>query len=82
MIIPDGELARLRRWGFWLEYASTAWMVAEAGVAIIVGVIAFSIALTGFGLDSVIEFSSAGIVVWQLRGDAEERETARSDSSA
>jgi divalent metal cation (Fe/Co/Zn/Cd) transporter len=75
MIIPDGELARLRRRGFWLEYASMAWMVVEAGVAITAGVIASSIALTGFGLDSVIELFSAGIVVWQLRGDAEERET-------
>ena len=75
MIIPDGQLARLRRRGFWLEYASMAWMVAEAGVAITAGVIASSIALTGFGLDSVIELFSAGIVVWQLRGDAEERET-------
>ena len=75
MIIPDGEPARLRRRGLWLEYASMAWMVAEAGVAITAGVIASSIALTGFGLDSVIELFSAGIVVWQLRGDAEERET-------
>jgi len=76
MIIPDGELARLRRRGFWLEYASMAWMVAEAGVAITAGVIASSIALTGFGLDSVIELFSAGIVVWQLRGDAEDGETS------
>jgi len=53
-----------------------AWMVAEAGVAITAGVIAASIALVGFGLDSVIELFSAGIVVWQLRGDAEERETS------
>jgi divalent metal cation (Fe/Co/Zn/Cd) transporter len=75
VITPDGELARLRRRGFRLEYASMAWMVAEAGVAITAGFIASSIALTGFGLDSVIELFSAGIVVWQLRGEAEERET-------
>jgi divalent metal cation (Fe/Co/Zn/Cd) transporter len=75
MIPPDGELARLRRRGFWLEYASIAWMVAEAGVAITAGVIASSIALVGFGLDSVIELFSAGIVVWQLRGAGEERQT-------
>lgn len=50
-----------------------AWMVAEAIVAITAGVIASSIALTGFGLDSVIEFFAAAIVVWQLRG--EDRET-------
>lgn len=67
--------ARLRRRGFWLEYASMAWMTAEAGVAITAGVLASSIALTGFGLDSVIEFLAAAIVVWQLRGGGEERET-------
>ena len=50
-----------------------AWMVIEAAVAITAGVLASSIALTGFGLDSVIEFFSAAIVVWQLRG--EDRET-------
>jgi divalent metal cation (Fe/Co/Zn/Cd) transporter len=75
VITADGELARLRRRGLWLEYASIAWMVTEAGVAITAGVIASSIALVGFGLDSVIELFSAGIVVWQLRGDGEVRET-------
>jgi divalent metal cation (Fe/Co/Zn/Cd) transporter len=72
-----GQAARLRRRGFWLEYASMAWMTAEAAVAITAGVIASSIALTGFGLDSVIEFFAAAIVVWQLRGEVEgqDRET-------
>ena len=67
--------ARLRRRGFGLEYASMAWMTAEAAVAITAGVIASSIALVGFGLDSVIEFFAAAIVVWQLRGEGENRET-------
>src|SRR5258708_11769266 len=52
-----------------------AWMTAEAAVAITAGVLASSIALTGFGLDSVIEFFAAAVVVWQLRGEGEERET-------
>lgn len=69
------RMAGLRRRGFWLEYASMAWMVAEAAVAITAGVIASSIALVGFGLDSVIEFFSAAIVVWQLRSEDEDRET-------
>ena len=73
MTAPPAQLARLRRRGFALEYASMAWMVAEATVAITAGVLASSIALTGFGLDSVIEFFSAVIVVWHLRG--EDRET-------
>jgi len=45
------------------------WMVAEATVAITAGLLAGSIALVGFGLDSVIELLSASIVIWQLRGE-------------
>jgi divalent metal cation (Fe/Co/Zn/Cd) transporter len=73
MKAADWELARLRRQGFWLEYASMAWMTVEAAVAIASGLIASSIALVGFGLDSVIEFAAAAVVVWQLRGNGEER---------
>ncbi|HUZ29948.1 MAG TPA: hypothetical protein VMU90_11940 [Solirubrobacteraceae bacterium] len=55
--------------------ASMAWMVAA--VAITAGIVASSVALTGFGLDSVIEFFAAAIVVWQLRGEiaGQQRET-------
>jgi divalent metal cation (Fe/Co/Zn/Cd) transporter len=70
-----GEQDRLTRRGFWLEYASMAWMTVEAAVAITAGVIASSIALVAFGLDSVIEFAAAAIVVWQLRGGSEDRDT-------
>jgi divalent metal cation (Fe/Co/Zn/Cd) transporter len=74
--LPEEEMTRLRRPGLWLEYASMAWMTVEAAVAIVSGIIAASIALIGFGLDSVIEFFAAAVVVWQLRGSlSEERET-------
>ena len=69
-----GERARLTRRGFWLEYASMAWMTVEAAAAIAAGVIASSIALVGFGLDSVIEFFAAAVVAWQLRGENQDRE--------
>ena len=77
MTVSRAELARLRRRGFVLEYATMAWMVAEAAVAITAGVLAASIALIGFGLDSVIEFFAAIIVIWQLRGEVagQQRET-------
>jgi divalent metal cation (Fe/Co/Zn/Cd) transporter len=69
-------MSRLRRRGLWLEYASMAWMTVEAAVAIISGIIASSIALIGFGVDSVIEFFAATVVVWQLHGSvSEDRET-------
>lgn len=54
-----------------------AWMVAEAAVAVTAGLAAASIALVGFGLDSVIELVSAAVVIWQLRGElaGQDRET-------
>jgi divalent metal cation (Fe/Co/Zn/Cd) transporter len=68
------ERDKLTRRGFWLEYASMAWMTVEAAVAITAGIIASSIALVAFGLDSVIEFAAAVIVIWQLRGGGSQRE--------
>jgi hypothetical protein len=56
------------------------WMVAEAAIAITAGVITASISLAGFGLDSVIELFSAGIVIWQLRGEIAGREWITSAS--
>lgn len=52
-----------------------AYNVIEAGVALVAGSIAGSAALLGFGLDSVIEVSSAAAVAWQFAGsDHEARE--------
>ncbi len=62
------------RLAFRLEYFTIAWMVVEAGVAITSGIIAHSIALIAFGLDSLIELFAAFVVIWQLRGVAEEQE--------
>jgi divalent metal cation (Fe/Co/Zn/Cd) transporter len=67
--------ARLVRRAFLLEYFTVAWMVVEAAVAVASGVIAHSIALVAFGLDSVIELFAALVVIWQLRGLAEEQES-------
>ena len=69
------EPGRLHRRALALAYLSMGWMVIEAGVAVTAGILAASVALVGFGLDSVIEFFSAVIVVWQLHGQGEQRET-------
>ena len=66
--------ARVKRQAFLLEYLSMAWMTLEAVIAIAAGLAAHSIALIGFGLDSVIEFVAAGVVAWELRGADQERE--------
>jgi divalent metal cation (Fe/Co/Zn/Cd) transporter len=67
--------AVLRRRIRWLVAATITYNVIEAVVAITAGTIASSIALIGFGLDSVIEVSSAAAVAWQFAGpDPERRE--------
>ncbi|MGH9039324.1 MAG: cation transporter [Acidimicrobiia bacterium] len=66
--------ATLTRRAFALEGLTVAWNTVEAAVAVIAGVAAGSIALIGFGLDSLIEVFAAGVVIWQLRGGSEERE--------
>lgn len=60
------------RHGIRLEYVTLAWNGFEALVAIVSGVIAGSIALVGFGLDSVIEMSSGATLLWRLKSDADE----------
>ena len=52
-----------------LEYFTIAWNGFEAAVAIISGMLAGSVALVGFGLDSVIETISAAILLWRLRAE-------------
>ena len=56
----------LVRQAFRLEYATVAWMVIEAGVAIWSGVAATSVSLLAFGVDSMIELASACVLIWRL----------------
>jgi len=74
---PIAQLAAARR-GRRLEYITLAWNSAEGIAALVAGFLAGSIALVGFGLDSVIEISSAAVLLWRLRAeaDAERRERA------
>lgn len=65
---------RWTRWAFRLAYATIAWNVVEAVVAVSAGLVAGSIALIGFGFDSSIEVFAAAVVIWRLRGATEERE--------
>ena len=51
-----------------LSWASLAYMALEGGIAILAGVLAGSVALIGFGIDSVIEGFASGIIVWRFTG--------------
>jgi divalent metal cation (Fe/Co/Zn/Cd) transporter len=54
------------RHGRKLEYFTIGWNIVEAGVAIGAGWLAGSIALVGFGVDSLIESLSGSVLLWRL----------------
>jgi len=64
----------LVRRGFILEYLTLAWNVAGLVVLAIAAISARSIALAGFGLDSLIEIGASTVVIWELSGTGEERQ--------
>ena len=49
-----------------IEYLTIAWTSVEAVIGIIAGLLAGSVALLGFGIDSVIEVASSGVLLWRL----------------
>lgn len=73
--------AAIRR-GMSLEYVTVAWNLLEAAVALISGTVAGSIALMGFGLDSLIEVSSGGVLLWRLGADHDEEQRERIERRA
>jgi divalent metal cation (Fe/Co/Zn/Cd) transporter len=64
--LPDGERELLIARAFRLEWFTGAWMTIESAVAIGTGIMAHSISLTAFGIDSLIELASAGVLIWRL----------------
>src|ERR1019366_4586601 len=54
-----------------LEYATVAYNSVEGLIGIGAGLVAGSIALVGFGFDSVIEVTSGAVLLWRLRADAD-----------
>jgi divalent metal cation (Fe/Co/Zn/Cd) transporter len=64
--VSNPERPALIRDAFRLEWLTIAWMIVEAVVAIGCGIAAGSVVLLAFGLDSVIELISAGVLVWRL----------------
>ncbi|MDQ3256555.1 MAG: hypothetical protein M3R15_22145, partial [Acidobacteriota bacterium] len=65
--------AGVRR-GRQLEYLTIGWNSLEAAVAVGAGLLAGSIALVGFGVDSVIESLSGAVLLWRLAASGEDRE--------
>lgn len=64
----SAEWIRLARRARLLSWVSLAWMGAEGAIAIVAGILAGSIALIGFGIDSAIEGVASLVIVWRFTG--------------
>ena len=81
-ISPVGERATDVRRGRLLEYVTVGYNGLEALIAVGSGIVAGSIALVGFGFDSVIEVSSGLALLWRLRADGDEARRERVEERA
>ncbi len=70
------NLEALYKKGLYLEYFTVGYNLLEAAVAIGFGLLAGSIALVGFGLDSIVESLSGGVLIWRLSAHARLSEEA------
>lgn len=75
MAVPSdpGAKSRLLRHGFALEYTTLAWNVVGIVVLGFTAIAARSVALAGFGLDSLVEIGASTVVIWELSGTGEQR---------
>src|ERR1700688_50042 len=61
-----------------ISWLSLAWMTAEGAIGVTAGIMANSIALIGYGLDSTIEGIASVVIIWRFTGErihSEEAET-------
>ena len=65
-VLPETDRLPLIREAFRLEWLTVAWMTVEAVISVTAGVMAGSLVLIAFGLDSIIELASAGVLMWRL----------------
>jgi divalent metal cation (Fe/Co/Zn/Cd) transporter len=70
----ENPRAGLVRSILWIEIISIIWMVIEMGLSIAAGIKAGSILLIAFGLDSLIELVSAGVLFWRFVVESQEGE--------
>ena len=66
VVVP--RLALVRR-GLWLNYLTIGYNTIEAVVSLVAGLVAGSVALIGFGVDSAIEVTASVAAQWRLRSD-------------
>jgi len=67
-ILAPEDRARLEQRARLLAWAGNGWHLVEFAIALAAGIAAGSVALIGFGLDSLIEVAAAGVVIWLFTG--------------
>jgi len=72
--MESAETERLHYRGVHLEQVTLAWNVVGIVVLAVAAVRAGSVALAGFGLDSLVEIGASTVVLWELSGEGEERQ--------
>jgi divalent metal cation (Fe/Co/Zn/Cd) transporter len=73
-VLDERARRALVRRGLTLEWATLGWNVAGIAVLAVAAVTARSVALAGFGLDSLIEIGASTVVIWELSGTGPERQ--------
>ena len=71
VVVPISDRTQLQRVALRLEYGTIAWNIGEAVLTLVLGAVASSLALIGFGAVSVVEVFASVVVVWHLRPDHE-----------
>src|SRR5919205_718107 len=71
-LAAPGQHALLVRRVKLLSWLSLAWMTAEGAIGVTAGILANSIALIGYGLDSTIEGIASIVIIWRFTGQEPE----------
>jgi divalent metal cation (Fe/Co/Zn/Cd) transporter len=72
--ISEARERLLRRRGFGLEFVTLGWNVVGVVILAVLAIASSSVALVGFGLDSLIEIGASTVVLWELSGRGEQRQ--------
>ena len=68
-IFAPGRAADVSR-ALWLTYITLVWMTIEGAASLLLGWSSKSLLLEAFGIDSVVELFSAGVLLWRLKVEA------------
>jgi divalent metal cation (Fe/Co/Zn/Cd) transporter len=74
--VDDRTRRALVRRGFALAWATLGWNAAGIIILALAAVTARSVALAGFGLDSLIEIGASTVVIWELSGTGQNASAA------